>query len=79
MRSITTLRAAYGMFFLFWSDQVIHTVSGEPAGQAVSIARVLGAHHLLQALIVDRTSSHSWLPAGAALDIVHALSMVAEP
>ncbi|MHB8533019.1 MAG: hypothetical protein ACYDC2_09895 [Solirubrobacteraceae bacterium] len=43
---------------------------------ARGFARLLGARHLVQAAIIARRHTRNWVLAGAAVDAVHAASMV---
>ena len=76
MRGSTVIRAVYGMILLLWSDRVIHVVSDESVSRAATVGRILGARHVLQAFTIERTNSRGLLCFGAAVDTVHALSMV---
>ncbi len=39
-------------------------------------ARVLGARHVAEAAVLARRHTHEWILAGAAVDAMHALTMV---
>lgn len=77
MRTTVIVRALYGAVLLIAPDRILRTVIDEPTGREATVVRVLGARHLLQALTVERSERHGWLLVGIALDIAHALSMVA--
>lgn len=63
---------------LAWSPDALLSAL---AGRAVSagerrVARVLGARHLVEALVLSRESARGWVLAGAAVDGTHSLTMV---
>lgn len=67
----------YGSVLLLAPGEVLHALSHEPIDRrALTFARVLGARHLLQAVIVDRHASKRRLRAGALVDAGHAVTMV---
>lgn len=77
MRYVAVARAAWGISLLLTPGAVIRAASGEPAGAAAAVVgRILGARHLVQALAIDRKQTSGRLLIGAAIDAVHALSMV---
>jgi hypothetical protein len=71
-------RAGYGGALLIVPGPVIRLVAGRPAGsRARAVARVLGARHLLQAALTAAAPDGPSLGIGAAVDLVHAVSMAA--
>jgi hypothetical protein len=72
-------RAGYGGALLVVPGPVIRLVAGRPAGsRARTVARVLGARHLLQAALTTAAAPGGpSLRIGAAVDLVHAASMAA--
>ena len=76
MRRLAVARGVYGAFLLVASDTIVERVTGEPSSGAAVVGRVLGARHLLQALVLGRTRSETPAKAGTAVDVLHALSMV---
>jgi hypothetical protein len=70
-------RAGYGGALLVVPGPVIRMITGRPAGsRACAVARVLGARHLLQAVVTTAAaSSGESLGIGAAIDLAHAASM----
>jgi hypothetical protein len=77
MRYAAVARATYGAFLLFVPGAVIQVASGESVDRASAVVgRVLGARHLVQALVLERAGTRGSFLVGAAIDAVHALSMV---
>jgi hypothetical protein len=76
-RLLQPARACYGGALLVAPGPVIRWCTGRPAGPRTrAVARVLGARHLLQAAVTTGTGpSAESLGFGAAIDIVHAVSM----
>jgi len=71
-------RAGYGGVLLIAPGPVIRLVAGRPAGSRTrAVARVLGARHLLQAVLTAAAPGGPSLGIGAAVDLVHAASMAA--
>lgn len=75
MNRLAVVRAAYGVFLLVASRTVVERVTGERSSVAATVGRIIGARHLVQAFTLGRLSG-GWLAAGAAIDGLHALSMV---
>ena len=77
MRYSTLVRAAWGLSLLLAPGTVIRGIAREPADHAARVVgRILGARHLVQALVVERTGTRGWLLVSAGIDATHALSMV---
>ena len=77
MRYVTVGRAAYGLSLLLAPGALIQVASGHTMGQAPKlVGRILGARHLVQALVVGRMGTRNWLLVGTAVDVAHALSMI---
>ena len=77
MRYAAVVRSAYGLSLLLAPGAVIGVASGGTTLRiSMTVGRVLGARHLVQALITGRVGTRGWLLAGAAVDATHALSMV---
>jgi hypothetical protein len=74
---LQAVRAGYGGALLIIPGPLIRLATGRPAGpRARTVARVLGARHLLQAaLTTGAASSAGSLGVGAAVDLAHAASM----
>jgi hypothetical protein len=76
-------RTCYGWLLACAPRRMIRLGTPQPAGAgAVTMTRVLGARHLLQALVTATAPSAGLSPdavltAGAAVDAVHAGSMIA--
>lgn len=78
MKRIAIARTLYGATLLLVPNLAIGAVSGRPASKAsITVARILGARHLAQALTLERSASRLWLLVGAGVDGLHSLSMVA--
>lgn len=84
---VSVARACYGGLLLVVPGRMISLGSGHPAGsRAAMVARVLGARHLVQAALTAGPAAESFPPgaqrpgtvllAGAAVDAVHAASMI---
>lgn len=71
-------RASYGVALVLAPGPVIRLATGRfPGRRARRVARVLGARHLIQAAVSSLAPLPGVLAAGAAVDAVHAASMVA--
>ena len=68
-------RACYGLVLLAVPAQVITVAGTRPSKQSCRVARVLGVRHLVQAAVSGR-AGRGGLAAGAAVDSVHAASML---
>lgn len=70
-------RAAYGAALLLGPARLLSLVS-RPADDATGrvVARVLGARHVLQALLTGRRSGPPLLAAGSVVDGLHAATML---
>ncbi len=78
MKRVAIARTLYGATLLLAPNLLIGAVSSrEASGASVTVARILGARHLMQALTLERSASRLWLGVGAAVDGLHSLSMVA--
>ena len=77
MRRIAIVRVVYGVFLLVASDTLIETVIGERSRMAAVVGRIIGMRHVVQALTLGKRRSRGWAAAGAGIDTLHALSMVA--
>jgi hypothetical protein len=74
---LPAIRASYGVALILAPDAVIHLVTGGfPGRRAPWVARLLGARHLIQAVVSFLAPLPGVLAAGAAVDAVHAASMV---
>lgn len=77
MRYSALVRATWGLSLLLAPGTVIRRLAREPADRTGRLAgRVLGARHLVQALVVERAGTRGWLLVSAGIDATHALSMV---
>jgi hypothetical protein len=74
---LQAIRGGYGGALLIAPGPVIRTVTGRPGGARTrAVARLLGARHLVQAVVTAATAaSGESLGIGAAIDLVHAASM----
>lgn len=75
MRPLATIRATYGVFLLVMSDIVVKRITTERSRMGVTVGRVLGLRHVMQALALNQTRSGSLLTVGVVMDVLHALSM----
>ncbi|HEY2442823.1 MAG TPA: hypothetical protein VGI31_06790 [Streptosporangiaceae bacterium] len=79
---LVVARSCYGWLLACAPRRMIRLGTPQPAGAgAVTMTRVLGARHLLQALVTATAPSAGLSPdavlaAGAAVDAVHAGSMI---
>jgi hypothetical protein len=74
---LPAIRASYGVALILAPDAVIHLATGgSPGRRAPRAARLLGARHLIQAVVSFLAPLPGVLAAGAAIDAVHAASMV---
>jgi hypothetical protein len=70
-----TARLTYGLFLLVAPDELTDALTGRPLdGRTRAVARVLGARHLLQAALLNRTEATRSM--GRFLDAVHAVTML---
>ncbi len=78
-RVLQVVRAGYGVALLLLPGPTIRLCTGSPAGHRTrSVARLLGARHLVQAAMTAGSGpSAESLGIGAAVDIAHAASMAA--
>ena len=68
----------WGCALLCLTRPLLRSLAGEPADrQVIEIARLLGARQLLQSLITARRPTRRILQLSAAVDAVHATTMVA--
>ena len=78
MRTATAARLALGAAGLGQTRRVYRVWSGgSPSSRVLLVARVLAARHLLQGAVVAARPSRRMVAAGAAVDGLHGLSMVA--
>lgn len=73
---VEAARALLGMFELAQPRLLYRAVAGTPpSGTVVIVIRVLGARHVVQALLLSR-AGQGWHRCGALVDLTHAASMV---
>ncbi len=82
MNPVTVIRALGGAVLLLAPDAVLRALPHQQIDRSTRVfARILGTRYLAQAAIVDsRTgaiSGRRWILAGAAVDAIHATTMVA--
>jgi hypothetical protein len=76
MKPLEVVRAAYGMCELLAPDFVSGRLLGEaPEGRVRAVIRILGARHLVQALLTARAGRTAHR-VGGTVDAVHAATMV---
>jgi hypothetical protein len=76
VKPLELVRAAYGMCELLAPDYVSGRLLGEvPDGRTRVVIRILGARHLVQAVLTVRAGRAAHL-VGGSVDTVHAASMV---
>jgi hypothetical protein len=76
-RWMSVVRAGYGVVLLLWPGLLITAVTDAPASLRVrTVARVLGARHVAQATICGMAPARALIQAGAAVDGLHAASML---
>ena len=75
-RLLRVSRAAYGITLLAVPDRVVRAFGGDPTDATVTVmARVLGARHLLQALVIGKDPGAFRRYGAAFVDAMHAASM----
>jgi hypothetical protein len=79
---VTVGRAGYGVALVAVPGLLIGLTGERPGGRACAVARVLGARHLIQAGVtavsqLGDPGSPVVLGGGAAVDLLHASSMLA--
>ncbi|UQU62191.1 hypothetical protein COUCH_24485 [Couchioplanes caeruleus] len=65
-------RAVYGCALLLMPDTVLRATGRPPTPGAVAVARVLGARHVLQAVVTAAAPGGPVAALGAVVDTVHA-------
>jgi hypothetical protein len=77
-RWASLVRAGYGAALICMPGRLIQARSGRPPSRrARAIGRVLGVRHLAQAAICGAAPTRWLIGAGAAADVLHAVSMAA--
>jgi hypothetical protein len=70
-------RASYGVALVIAPGASIHLATGRsPSSRTRRVAQVLGARHLIQAALSALAPQPSVLAVGAAVDALHAASML---
>jgi len=79
MRTLETTRAAYGLCQMTFPAPIFRLAIGnQPEARVRVVMRILGARHLLQALIVGAAPTSGALHfGGGVVDSLHSASMVA--
>jgi hypothetical protein len=76
--SLYKVRVGYGVGLVVAPRSVLERITDAPVDErARSLAIVLGVRELLQALLLDRRPTRRRRLLGAAIDLAHAVSMVA--
>ena len=77
MRRLARLaRAAYGVTLLAAPGRVLTAFGGDPGDATATVmARVLGARHLLQAMVIGSDPGRVRRYGAAFVDVMHAMSM----
>lgn len=76
LTALPLVRLAYGLTLLAAPDALIKLTCAHPADpKARLVARVLGARHCLQAVLVGSARARSVHELAVAVDLLHALSM----
>jgi hypothetical protein len=71
----TVARALYGVSLLVRPDRALRiATSAPPTRPATIVVRVLGARHLAQAALTARWPTSQVQHAGAAIDVLHAIT-----
>jgi hypothetical protein len=72
VRPLAAIRAAYGIVLLAVPGTLLQATGSDATTGRITVARILGARHLLQGLVQRRGA----VPRlGAAVDALHAMSM----
>ena len=75
MTHFATLRAGYGTVLLLAPDHVVKLCTGRlPDPRARGVVRVLGARHIVQALLTGGAPTAAVLAVGAEVDLTHSLT-----
>jgi hypothetical protein len=78
VRWMSVARAGYGGALLCVPGPMITALTGTPvAGRDLAVARVLGVRQLAQAAVCGPAPARGLIQAGAAVDCLHAASMLA--
>lgn len=77
-RALTAVRAGWGAVLVLWPAAVAGAAAGGPVdGRAVTVTRILGGRHLVEAAIMAYRPTPAVIAAGASVDAVHAFTMSA--
>ncbi len=77
MLATDVIRAGFGVALLAVPARLVSLTGAEADAGTVTAARVLGVRHVFQAAGSPRLARTKWRHAGAAIDGVHAGSMIA--
>jgi hypothetical protein len=78
IRWMSVARAGYGTALLCVPGRMITGLTGAPVnGRVLAVARVLGVRQLAQAAVCGLAPARGVIQAGAAVDCLHAASMLA--
>jgi hypothetical protein len=72
-------RILYGVLLVLFPRVVVRAAAGDRADATPglsAVARMLGARHVLQALLVERAATPVAVLAGSGVDVIHAASML---
>jgi hypothetical protein len=75
-RVLRLARLAYGTALLASPARIVRAYGGDPADEAITMAaRILGARHVIQAVVTGNHPGPIRRYGGALVDALHALSM----
>jgi hypothetical protein len=76
-RGLQVVRATYGAALILVPGPAIRLATGRlPSRRACRVARVLGARHLIQAVLTAAAPGRTALAVGGQVDTVHTVSML---
>ena len=77
LQALIGVRFAAGMVLLVCPGRALGDLPHRRIdGAARAFARVLGARHIVEAVVLWRRPTHRWIEIGAAVDGIHAVTMV---
>ena len=78
IRGLVVIRSCYGALLLLAPTGALAALTRTPIDdRARTVGRVLGIRELLQAELIRRHPTRGWQLAGAGVDAMHAVSMLA--
>jgi hypothetical protein len=78
LSGLALAEGCYGTALVLFAGPLLRTITGEPADRLqLNVTRVLGTRQLLQGVATTRRPTRRTLRLGAAVDVLHAATMLA--